>query len=369
MKRVGIDLGTTNTVVAVDASVKRIASEAGTILPSVVAYPPTGSTLVGNLARRRRPIDPKNTVYSSKRLIGRRWDSEDCKLFSERYPMELVQGEDGAPAMRTRAGLVSPVDVGSRILEYLCEQTSMEPGQLSGVIAVPAVFTHAQREATAAAGRQAGLAEVKLIDEPYATTLAFINDCGRNPEIVAAYDFGGGTFDVAIMNCSRVPFQVLGYAGDLYLGGDEIDAALAEWVVHAVLERDRWDLRTNNEVFARLTAECERAKIRLCDTEETTVDLRQVDIAFPGAGRGLPLGRDKLAELCLDLVRKSFLLCDEALSTAGIKAGDVEMVVLAGGTSMLPMIREGVMQYFGKEPLHHLDPMEVVATGASLAPL
>ena len=369
MKKVGIDLGTTNTVMAIGGTVVTLDPNGTTILPSVVAYPPTGTTLVGAGARRRRPIDPRNTVFSSKRLIGRRWDSEDTGRFRDRYPLELVDDGEGMAGFATRVGTVSPIEVGATILADACERASIDPSSTSAVIAVPAVFSKAARAATVEAGTRAGFAEVGLIEEPHASVLAYMHQARRQVKYVAAYDFGGGTFDVAIMDCSTVPFRVLGYSGDLYLGGDEIDAALAEWAAAEVLRSDRWDLRSRDDVYARLIGECERAKIRLAGGGDTVIDLTQVDIAFPGAGKGVVVPADRLIELGADLVRRTFVLCDEALAASGVGVDAIEEVVLAGGTTLLPMIRSGVEAYFGSVPLSHLDPMEVVSIGASLAPL
>jgi molecular chaperone DnaK len=180
------------------------------------------------------------------------------------------------------------------------------------------------------------------------------------------YDLGGGTFDFAAVDCSKKPFEVLAHAGDLYLGGDDIDQAVAAWAAERVLEEHRWDLRDNAVIFDRLVSECERAKVRLCYASETKIELAQVDPAAPAATSFLTVGQDVLADLAMELVKRSFIICDEVLAKAGVKAGDVGAVYLAGGTTQLPMVRNAVAQYFGSNPISAYDPMEVVAIGASL---
>jgi molecular chaperone DnaK (HSP70) len=185
---------------------------------------------------------------------------------------------------------------------------------------------------------------------------------------IAVYDLGGGTFELAVVDCRDRPFRVLANRGDLYLGGDDIDQAIAEWVAGEVLDQQRWDLRDNRLVFDRLVVECERAKMRLCYTSETKVELSQVDPAVPGGASTVTLNQERLRVLCDSLVRRTFIICDEVLAMAGIKVSDLDAVFLAGGSTQLPMVRDGVAQYFGKAPRCEFDPMEVVGIGASLAP-
>lgn len=366
-RTVGIDLGTSTTVAAVDRNVVSFSAQGGAILPSVVAYPPSGGVLVGVSARRRRPIDPKNTIVSAKRLIGRRFSSEDAVRFRELYPMDLVATPDGNAAFQTRAGVITPTQVSSILLSSLYRQLAAEPGPLRAVIAVPVVFQAPQREATLEAARQAGFDQATLIDEPRATPLAHLQGRSERPRYVATYDFGGGTFDFAVLDCRREPYEVLGFGGDLYLGGDDIDQALAAWAADEVLRSHRWDLRVDPAVYARLVVECERAKIRLCSQEETRIDLSQVDPASPEGAEGPAVSRRVLAELCLDLVRRTFVICDEVLARCRLKASDLDAVYYAGGTTKLPMIRDGIEQYFGQAPRCDFDPMQVVSIGASLA--
>ncbi len=367
MRNVGIDLGTTNTVAAFDAGVFDIDQQGGPLLPSVVAFPPSGIRLIGTTARRRRPIDSKNTIISAKRLIGRKWYSAGTKEFQRRYDFDLVEAEDGEPSFKTRAGLFNPTDIATLIIQRVCDYSSLDSGDLTGIIAVPAVFGEAERRATREAGEQAGLADVKIIDEPTAVTLAYLNKRGEGTGRAAVYDFGGGTFDLAIVEHAGGKLQVLGFGGDLYLGGDDIDRGLAEWAAAEVLAMHHWDLRGDSTVFSRLVAECEQAKIRLSDENQTLIDLTRVDPASPTASIKLPVSRDLLEKLASELVGRTFIVCDEVLRDAGLKTADLDSLFVSGGTTRSPLISRQVEKYFGRSIDYAYHPMHIVAIGASLA--
>jgi molecular chaperone DnaK len=365
-KVVGIDLGTTNTVGALGGASLQSA-DGGVTMPSVVAFPPSGATLVGSVAKKRRAIDPKNTVFSAKRLMGKGWHSYNATQFRKQYPFDLVETANGSCAFKTRAGLFSPSDIGSYIIGKLLSTHRIEPIQCDAVIAVPASFDDAARAATVHAAEQAGLRNVSTIAEPVATATAYLERVHLGSKRVAVYDFGGGTFDLAVLETSGTNARVLGHGGDAYLGGDDIDRAIAEWAAGQTLERHNWDLSTHPEVYDRLAVQAERAKIRLSIASQTRIELSQIDPGAPAAGEGLVLERDTLLRLCSPFIARTFLICDQVLHEAGLIASNIDAVFLAGGTTLLPAVREGVGRYFGAPVHSELDPLEVVSIGASLA--
>jgi molecular chaperone DnaK len=369
-KTLGIDLGTTNTVGAIDGEVLHhtVGTETDSAIASVVAFPPSGATLVGSAARRRRAIDPKNTIFSAKRLMGQRWTSYNAAKFRKQYPFELRETATSGCAFRTRAGTFTPTDIAAKVVGKLLGSHAIQSGQFGAVIAVPAAFDAAAREATLTAARKAGLADAATIEEPVATCLAYLTMRNASHRRVVVYDLGGGTFDVAILDCSSGPARVICHGGDPYLGGDDIDSQITDWVADRVLSEHGWDLRGNPELRDRLAVQCERAKIRLCIASQTRIEIGQVDPGAPVAAHSVGFSREQLATLCHELVGRTFLICDQALRDAGLQASDIDAVYLAGGTTLLPMVREGVAHYFGSLPRCEFDPMEVVAIGASLVP-
>lgn len=370
MRTVGIDLGTTNTVAAIEGTPIQLdaGTESSPILPSVVAFPPSGAVLAGSTARKRRAIDPKNTIYSAKRLIGQRWLSYATTQFRKAYPFDLIEQRSGGAAFRTRAGDFTPCDIGAKLVEKLFASRMTLRSSVRAVVAVPAAFEPSARDATRTAVEQAGLSEVRVIEEPVATAMAYLTTREERLKHAVVYDFGGGTFDLALMDCRQWPVRVIQHSGDAYLGGDDIDRALADWVVGVVLTQHGWDLRADPEVFDRLVLQCERAKIRLSAGDESSVELGQVDPAAPAASDHIRLSRQKLAEIAQPFVSRTFILCDQVLRDAGLKASQIDAVFLAGGTTRLPLVREGVANYFGSLPRCDFNPLEVVAIGASLLP-
>jgi molecular chaperone DnaK len=364
MRALGIDLGTTNSVVAMAGEALDVLSESGPILPSVVAFPPNKSVLVGSRARRRRAIDAINTIFSSKRLIGRRWGTHEVSEFAHRYPFNLVD-RSGIPAFKTRAGLLDATEIAAIILGHLKSQLGFDLSQMRVAITVPAGFLREQRMATIEAARRAAIDNVELIDEPIATALAYA-DSGFTSGRVAVYDLGGGTFELAVVDCESDPMKVLGKASDLYLGGDDLDRALAGYLADEVLAGRRWDLRDNPIVFDRLVLAAEAAKIALATATETTVELADIDPAIPGGPAELPVTREIFERLAGPQIRRTFVLCDQALARVGLVAADVDAVLLAGGSCQVPLVQRTVAEYFGREPEIRLDPMEVVAIGSSI---
>ena len=361
---VGIDLGTTNTVVA--RNFEALSMEGGgCVMSSAVAFPPSGATLVGQPARRRRAMDPKHTILSAKRVIGARWRSSYTTQFREHYPYDLIETPDGGVAFQTRAGLVTPVDIGGIVVSGLCRLTKCSVQDVHAVVTAPVGFDQRRRNATARAVANARFASVRLIEEPIATALAYLNRSSLKYAFV--YDLGGGTFDAAVVDCSSYPFRVIGHGGDPYLGGDDVDRTIALYVADRTLARDGWDLSNDAVTFDRLVNACELAKCELSESEQAAIAIPSVDPAAPESCGIIPITREDVQKLTLDLVRSTFVTCDEVLAQAGLKARDMQAVFLAGGSTRLPGVVDYIESYFGKRPRSDLDPMEVVGLGASLA--
>lgn len=361
---VGIDLGTTNTVIARNFEALRIEGN-GYVMPSAVAFPPNGSVLVGHQARRRRGLDPKNTVLSAKRIVGARWHSSYTAQFREHYPYDLVRGVDDSPAFRTRAGVVSAVDIGATIIRGLCQRTKCPTQDVHAVVTAPVGFDKPRRDATALAVSKARFAHVRVVEEPIATALAYLNRSNLKHAFV--YDLGGGTFDAAVVDCSSYPFRVIGHGGDPYLGGDDVDRTIALHVADRTLSREGWDLTNDAVTFDRLVLAAELAKCELSESEQAAIAIPSVDPAAPESCGIVSITRDEVQQLTLDLVRRTFGICDEVLAQASLRARDMQAVFLAGGSTLLPGLRGYVESYFGKRPRFDLDPMHVVSLGASLA--
>jgi molecular chaperone DnaK len=368
MRVVGIDLGTTNSVAAIDGTALQhtSGSETSTVLPSIVAFPPSGAVLVGAIAKKRRAIDPKHTLYSAKRVIGQRWLSAAASRFRKQYPFDLAETALGGVAFRTRSGTLTPIDVGARVVGKLFGSQQALLSNVTGVVAVPASFSPEARQATVRAVEQAGITHVSAIEEPVATAIAYATMTSSRNGRALVYDLGGGTFDLALLERSAAGTRVLRHAGDPYLGGDDIDRALADWISHDVLKAHGWDLRSDAEVYERLLVQVERAKIRLGFAPAARIELSQVDPAAPAAAEGVTLTREKAAELTMPFVQRTFAIADEVLRDAGLKASQIDAVYLAGGATLMASVRDGIAGYFGRLPRCDFDPMEVVAIGASL---
>ena len=361
---VGIDLGTTNTVVARNFETLSIEGN-GCVMPSAVAFPPSGATLIGKAARRRRGMDPKNTILSAKRVIGARWHSSYTAQFREHYPYDLVETPEGSAAFKTRAGVVSPIDIGGTLVSELCRLTRCPVQDVNAVVTAPVGFDQRRRDATSLAVSKAKFASVRVIEEPIATALAYLNRSSLKYAFV--YDLGGGTFDAEVVDCSGYPFRVIGHGGDPYLGGDDVDRTIALHVAERTLARDGWDLSNDAVTFDRLVLACELAKCELSESEEAAIAIPSVDPAAPESCGVIPITREEVQQLTLDLVHRTFAICDEVLAQASVKARDMEAVFLAGGSTLLPGLRGYIESYFGKRPRSDLDPMQVVSLGASLA--
>jgi molecular chaperone DnaK len=366
-RSLGIDLGTTNSVAACSAQVLSLVDgeERSTLMPSVVALLPNGGALVGGGAKLRRPMDPCNTIYGSKRLMGEAWTSYATRQFREQYPHELTASSDGGVQFETRAGAIRPEEVASLIVSHLCMRATLHPAQVPTVVTVPSSFREPARRATLDAMARAGFTEVRVIEEPVATAIAYLQRA--NLRYAAVYDFGGGTFDFAVIDCSSFPFRVLAHAGDAYLGGDDVDRALASHLSENVLRSVGWDLHSEPVTLARLVLACEEAKCALALNDTHLLDISTIDPAAPPAVKQLRLDRAMLEAASLPLIRRTFGICDEVLSSAGVRARDIQAVFLAGGSTRLPMLHALVSEYFGKRLRADLNPEHVVALGASIA--
>jgi molecular chaperone DnaK len=372
MAVVGIDLGTTNTVVACARAgrVHVLGDEQGRrLLPSVVSFPPTGAVLVGHAAKERRVIDAKNTVASVKRLIGRAWNSEEIARARQRFAFELKEGPGQSPLIVVRGQEHTLPEISAFILERAKQIAEHELHEVvdRAVITVPAHFNELQRAATKVAGRVAGLDVLRIINEPTAAALAY--GLGRFArERVAVYDFGGGTFDCTLLQLSGNVFEVLATAGDSFLGGDDIDIAVAERMADTFLRTHRYDPRSDPQAFERLNVAGERVKLELSSSDHAQIRLREM--AFGGGGAHLDLDfgitRAELEALAAPLVERTFAVCQEALSIARLPVSAFDKVILVGGSTRIPLVRRRVELFFGRAPLDRVNPDEVVAVGAAV---
>jgi molecular chaperone HscA len=356
---VGIDLGTTNSLVATvrSGSADTLPDENGEhLLPSVVRYLPDADPVVGRMAQDAASLDPLNTVASVKRLMGR--GVADIRHLGKTLPYEFIAGESEMPRIRTVNGDRSPVEVSAEILKALKQRAeSTLGGDLTGaVITVPAYFDDAQRQATKDAARLAGLHVFRLLNEPTAAAVAYGLD--QKPEgVYAIYDLGGGTFDISILRLHRGVFEVMATAGDSALGGDDMDHAIAEWIMREAGitgDVDRGVLRT-------LAHEARRAKEALTDADSATIGIEQGDICWHGE-----IDMERLVLLVDPLIDRTLVPCKRALRDAGVTADEIDGVVLVGGSTRVRRVRERVQAFFGKPPLANIDPDRVVAIGAAL---
>ncbi len=356
----GIDLGTTNSLVA---SVRSGVAETlpdnndGHLLASVVRYSADAEPVVGQAALETATEDPLNTIASVKRLMGRGVD--DVKHIGTRLPYEFVPGSSGMPLLHTAGGDVSPVEVSAEILRVLkvrAEETL--GGELQGVvITVPAYFDDAQRQATRDAGRLAGLNVLRLLNEPTAAAVAYGLDQGAEGH-VAIYDLGGGTFDISILKLNKGVFEVLSTAGDSALGGDDIDRLLANWLMQqAVIAEDAGHVQMRHLLQVSRTA---KEALSISDSTDIRVDLQD------GSGWTGTLTREQFNELTGTLVEKTLIPCRRALRDAGLRASDIGSVVMVGGSTRVPLVRERVTEFFATEPMQDIDPERVVAVGAAI---
>ena len=370
---VGIDLGTSNSVVAyTDATgqVKVLADDGGyKIHPSVVSFHPNGGVVVGAAAKQRKVIDPQNTIYSVKRLIGRSYRSPEVQTAKARSPFQIKEGANQAPLIVTRGGEFAVPEVSAIVLDHMrnIAAARLATGVHRAVVTVPASFNDAQRSATATAGAIAGLTVVRVLNEPTAAALAYGHT--RNlRETIAVYDFGGGTFDITILRLADQVYEVLGTSGDTFLGGDDLDERLVDKMVAKFLAENRIDLRTNEVSMMRLRAVAEQTKIELSRRSRAVV--RIDEIAYGPKGKALDLQieitRDEFVSHVADIIDRTFPVCQEALSIAGIGIDSIADIILVGGTTKIPYVRDQVSKFFAKAPRADVNPEDAVAIGAAL---
>ncbi|MDB4989014.1 MAG: Chaperone protein DnaK [Myxococcaceae bacterium] len=370
----GIDLGTTNSVVAVSArgTIQVLPdAEGNKLFPSVVSFHPSGSVLAGYPARERRLVDAANTVYSIKRLIGRPYRSEEVRRARERFPFTFQEGPTGGPLVVARGETYTLPEISAFVLRGVRAQAEQALGEACrrAVVTVPANFNELQRSATKAAGRVAGLEILRILNEPTAAALAYGCGAGKARERVAVYDLGGGTFDITILDLAGDVFEVVATAGDTFLGGDDIDVLVADQMAETLLAQHRYDARGDIQAYERLRAAAEWAKCQLSSTEDVELTVEEIGYGAGGAAIDLryALSRAKLESMAGALITRTFDVCEEAMRMSNLRPTQIDQVILVGGSTRMPSVRAMVEQYFCRTPLVNIDPDLVVAQGAALA--
>ncbi|EPE99889.1 molecular chaperone DnaK [Rhizobium grahamii] len=370
-KVIGIDLGTTNSCVAVmdgkDAKVIENAEGARTT-PSIVAFSEDGERLVGQPAKRQAVTNPTDTLFAVKRLIGRRYDDPTVEKDKALVPFEITKGDNGDAWVKARGTGYSPAQISAMILQKMKETAESYLGEKveKAVITVPAYFNDAQRQATKDAGKIAGLEVLRIINEPTAAALAYGLD-KKDGKTIAVYDLGGGTFDISILEIGDGVFEVKSTNGDTFLGGEDFDMRLVEYLVAEFKKDNGIDLKGDKLALQRLKEAAEKAKIELSSSQQTEINLPFITADATGPKHlTLKLTRAKLESLVEDLIQRTIAPCKAALKDAGVTPAEIDEVVLVGGMSRMPKVQEVVKQLFGKEPHKGVNPDEVVALGAAI---
>ncbi len=371
-KIIGIDLGTTNSCVAVvDVTTPQVIPnrEGSRTTPSVVGFTEDGERLVGQIAKRQAITNPFNTIFAIKRLIGRKFDSDEASKAKQVLPYQIVAGFNGDVKVKIREKEYSPEEVSAFVLleiksfaeEFLGEQVT------EAIITVPAYFNDSQRQATRDAGKIAGLEVLRIINEPTAAALAYGLDNKAN-QLIAVYDLGGGTFDISILELAEGLFQVRSTGGDTFLGGEDFDQRVIDWLLNEFKKDQGIDLSKDAQALQRLKEAAEKAKIELSSTMSTDVNLPFITADASGPKHlNMNLTRAKFEQLIGDIVQKTMGPLKQALSDAGVSPKDIDEVVLVGGSTRIPMVQKVVQDYFGgKEPHKGVNPDEVVAIGAAV---
>jgi molecular chaperone DnaK len=369
-KIIGIDLGTTNSVVSVMEGGQPVIipnPEGGRTTPSVVAFTKSGERLVGPLAKRQAVTNPQNTVYSIKRFMGRRYN--EIKSETARFPFNVVEHENGDAWVEASGKKYSPPEISAMILQYLRQAAESYLGEkvTQAVITVPAYFNDSQRQATKDAGRIAGLEVLRIINEPTASSLAYGLDKKKN-EKIAIYDFGGGTFDISILEIGDGVFEVRSTNGDTHLGGDDLDERIINYLAEEFKKQHNIDIRNDLTALQRLKEAAEKAKTELSTVMETTISLPFIasDKDKSPLHLEMRLTRAKLETLVEDLVQRSIPPCKQALADAKLTPNEINEVILVGGQTRMPKIQQVVKNFFNREPHKGINPDEVVAIGAAI---
>lgn len=368
-KIIGIDLGTTNSAVAVmEGGTAKIipTAEGRNLIPSVVN---PKDNLVGDVAKRQMVLKPSETVSSVKRLMGQRFDSPAVKKTMGQVGYQIVKGKNDLAAIEVDGKQYSPQEISARVLQKAKKDASDYLGEevTEAVITVPAYFDDSQRQATKQAGEIAGLKVKRIVNEPTAAALAYGLDKGKN-ETIAVYDLGGGTFDISILELGDGVFEVKSTNGDTFLGGDDFDQAIIDWVVSEFKAEHGVDLSQDKQALQRIKDAAEKAKIELSSTTETEINQPFITQSKDGQPLHLTLklSRAKLEELVDDLVKRTIKPCEAALKDAGINKQDIAQVILVGGMTRMPKVQQAVKDFFGKEPNKTVNPDEAVALGAAI---
>lgn len=370
-KAIGIDLGTTNSVVAVVQAGEPVVipNQEGTrTTPSVVAFTEKGERLVGQIAKRQAITNPENTIFSIKRLMGRKYNSPQVEHAKKRLPYRIVEAPNGDAHVETRGKRYSPPEISAMILQKLKQAAEDYLGEpvTDAVVTVPAYFDDSQRQATKDAGKIAGLNVLRIINEPTAASLAYGMDKKRE-EKIAVYDLGGGTFDISILEIGEGVIEVKSTNGDTYLGGDDFDLRIIDWMVDEFKKDQGIDLKQDKMALQRLKEAAERAKIELSTAMETEINLPFITADATGPKHLLmKLSRAKFEQLTGDLVEKTIGPCKNALGDANLSPLNIDEVLLVGGQTRTPKVQQTVQGFFGKEPNKTVNPDEVVAVGAAI---
>ncbi|HBP41897.1 MAG: molecular chaperone DnaK [Vreelandella alkaliphila] len=373
---IGIDLGTTNSCVAVlDGDSAKVIenAEGGRTTPSIIAYTDDGETLVGQAAKRQAVTNPENTLYAIKRLIGRRFKDDVVQKDIKMVPYKIAEADNGDAWVEVKGKKMAPPQVSAEVLKKMKKTAEDYLGEAvtEAVITVPAYFNDSQRQATKDAGRIAGLDVKRIINEPTAAALAYGMDKSRGDKTIAVYDLGGGTFDISIIEVADVDgetqFEVLATNGDTFLGGEDFDLALINYLVDQFKADSGMDLSGDNLAMQRLKEAAEKAKIELSSAQQTDVNLPYITADNTGPKHlNVKVTRAKLESLVEDLVQRSLDPCKMALKDAGLSASEIDEVILVGGQTRMPMVQKKAADFFGKEARKDVNPDEAVAVGAAI---
>ncbi len=370
-KVIGIDLGTTNSVIAVMEGGEPVVipnAEGARLTPSVVAVNKSGERTVGQVARRQAVTNPENTIFSVKRFIGRKFTDETVKRDKDLIPYKLVPAPNNDVRVMMGGREYAAPEVSAMVLQKLKADAEAYLGEtvVQAVITVPAYFNDSQRQATKDAGRIAGLEVLRIVNEPTASALAYGLD-RKDDKVVAVYDLGGGTFDISILDLSEGVVEVKATSGDTHLGGDDFDQRIIEWLTDEFRKQENIDLRTDRMALQRLKEAAEKAKMELSTVLQTEINLPFITADASGPKHmNYTLSRAKLEQLTTDLVERSMAPVRQALNDAGLKPNQIDEVILVGGQTRMPAVQEAVRKFFGKEPNKTVNPDEVVAVGAAI---